>query len=205
MTGNKQFLEELYAGQIKNSTQRMYLLTEGHWWIDRVTCPATELQRARLGGIAEWRGTIYPGHVVSWRFHAPAKAEEVAILVPRAKLDEFTVLAYNMKREPAKASMIGWDVTPGEWEMVIGRDTNGDDQPDGSVETRRVSFERTGALDLTFAPGVTTVVQMRLVSKAAPYWERPDLGIGPGDVHVSGGDVTITVHNTGSVILRRPR
>ncbi len=199
MTGNKQFLEELYSGQIQSASRRMYLLTEGHWWIDRVTVPSTELQRARLGGIAEWRGVIYPGHVVSWRFHAPARGEDVAVLIPKAKPDEFTVLAYNLKRETVKADMIAWDIAPGIWEAEIGRDSNGDDLPDGPVETRRIELERTGSMELAFAPGTTTVVRMRRVSAAAPYWERPDLGISPEDVRVSGGDVTVTVHGLGAV------
>ena len=199
MTGNKQFLEELYADQIASASQRMYLLTEGQWWIDRVTVTSTELQRARLGGISEWRGSIYPGHVVSWKFREPADGLDVAILIPKAKLDEFTVLAYNLKREQVGASMIAWDIAPGTWEATIGKDTNGDDIPETAPEKRTVSLERTGSMDLVFDPGVATVVQMKLVSKGTPYWNRPDLGIGEGDVKISGSAVTVTVHSLGSV------
>jgi hypothetical protein len=198
MTGNKQYLEELYADQIADSAQRMYLNTEGQWWIDRVTVTSTELQRARLGGIAEWRQTFYPGHVVSWKFKEPANGESVGILIPKAKTDEFTVLAYNLKREKVFASMTGWDIAPGTWEVTIGKDTNGDDIPETAVEKRTVKFERTGTLDFTFDPGVTTVIQMKLVSKGTPYWERPDLGISEDDIKVNGGNIVVTVHNIGS-------
>jgi hypothetical protein len=177
----------------------MYLLTDGQWWIDRVTVTSTELQRARLGGVSEWRGATYPGHVVSWKFREPANGLDVAILIPKAKLDEFTVLAYNLRREQVGASMIAWDITPGTWEASIARDTNGDDIPDTAPVKRTVALERTGSMDLVFEPGVATVVQMKLVSRTTPYWERPDLGIGDADVKVSGGTVNVIVHSLGSV------
>ncbi|GAI46638.1 unnamed protein product, partial [marine sediment metagenome] len=50
VTGNKQFLEEYYADQIQSGSQRMYMMTEGHWWSDRVSVANAELQRSRLGG-----------------------------------------------------------------------------------------------------------------------------------------------------------
>ncbi len=199
MTGNKQYLEELYAGDIASSTQRMYLNTEGQWWIDRVTVSSTELQRARLGGIAEWRQTFYPGHVVSWKFTEPADGESVGILIPKATPDEFTVLAYNLHRDRVGAAMTGWDVSPGTWEMTVGKDTNNDDIPETVMDTRTVRFERTGTLDVTFDPGVTTVIHMKLVGAGIPYWERPDLAIGADDVTVTGNTLQVTVHNTGSV------
>lgn len=199
ITGNKKYLEELYADQIANSSQRMYLNTDGQWWIDRVTITSTELQRARLGGIAEWRQTFYPGHVVSWKFKGPATGESVGILIPKARPDEFTVLAYNLTRDRVLASMTGWDVAPGTWEMTVGKDTDGDDLAETSLDKREVKFERTGTLDIPFDPGVTTVIQMKLVHKGVPYWERPDLAIGADDVKVTGRNLRVTVHNTGSV------
>lgn len=198
VTSDKRGIEDAYANEIRSSSQRMYLNTEGQWWIDRVTVPSTQLQRDRLGGVAEWRGTFYPGHVVSWRFQAPASGEDVAILVQKPKLDEFTVLVYNTKRDEVKASMIAWDIAPGTWEATIGKDANGDDQPDGATETRTVALERTGSMDLTFEPGVTTVVRMKLVKKGTPYWDRADLGIGPDDVKAGSGGIAVTVHNIGA-------
>ena len=199
LSGNKQYLENLYADEIAFASQRMYLNTEGHWWIDRVRVSSTSLQRARLGGVAAWRSSFYPGHVVSWKFGAPADGEDVAILIPKASLDEFTVLAYNTKRDNVEAEMIAWDITPGTWEAVIGTDRNGDDIPDGATETRTVTFERTKSMELTLKPGTATVVHMKLLRGSTPYWDRPDLGISGGDVTVNGNSVSIAVHSLGSV------
>ncbi|HWP52748.1 MAG TPA: LamG-like jellyroll fold domain-containing protein, partial [Pyrinomonadaceae bacterium] len=74
-SGDKRFLETLYASQIEASAIRKYMNTEGSMWIDRVDVPNSELQRARLGGVALVRGSLYPGHAVSWSFAAPARAE----------------------------------------------------------------------------------------------------------------------------------
>jgi hypothetical protein len=46
----------------------MGMMTDGHWWSDRVEQPSDILQRERLGGIALVRGQYWPGNLVSWRF-----------------------------------------------------------------------------------------------------------------------------------------
>ncbi len=198
VSGNKQYLETLYADQIEFATQRMYLNTEGQWWIDRVRVQSTELQRARLGGIAGWRGTFYPGQAVSWRFKAPADGEDVAILVPKASLDEIKVIAFNTLSSTVEAEMTTWDITPGTWEAAVGIDRDGDDIPDGDISRSELALERTKSMALSLAPGTTTILTLKLKQAGTPYWDRPDLGIGEGDVSVSGRTVTAVVHNLGA-------
>jgi hypothetical protein len=67
------------------------------------------------------------------------------------------------------------------------------------VSTRTKEFEPSRAVEVTFPPHVTTVIELRLVTKGVPYWSRPDLGIGEDDVKVEGGRVRVTVHSLGSV------
>ena len=62
-----------------------------------------------------------------------------------------------------------------------------------------VAFERTKSVEVTFAPRATTTIEMRLVTKGVPYWSRPDLGISPGDVRVSGRTVRVKVHSLGAI------
>jgi len=199
VTGDKQYLEELYADQIQRAAQSMYMNTEGHWWIDRVYAESRELQRARLGGVALWRNMLYPGHVVSWRFEKPARGESVAILVPDATTTAMTVIVYNIEKEPVEAHMTAWDIEPGKWRVVEGIDTDGDDRADGNVTKRTVEFERTKSLAFTFPPRATTVITLKRTSKGKPYWQRPDLGIGDDDVTVARDAVRVTVHSLGSV------
>ena len=70
--------------------------------IDRVQVPMTEIQRARLGGVALVRNAIVPGHAVSWRFATEGDEEKVAILVPDATPARLTVIGYNLDARPSK-------------------------------------------------------------------------------------------------------
>jgi hypothetical protein len=199
MTGDKHFLESLYASQIEASAIREYMNTEGSMWIDRVDVPYAELQRARLGGIAMTRGSLYPGNAVSWRFQAPANEESTAILIPNATPQSLKIVAYNLSPAAVKATMTAWDIEPGQWEIVQGVNRNGDDVVDGDSTTRTVELDRTGSIELTLPPRVATILSLKLLSKGTPYWTRPDLGIGKDDVLVEGRNITVTVHSLGAV------
>jgi hypothetical protein len=187
-TGNTKYLEDLYTDQAKATRLREYINTQGSLWIDRINVPDSELQRARLGGIALVRNYVLPGHVVSWAFAEPDAEERVAILVPQATPDHVQVTAFNLDTRPVAAAMTGWDVEPGTWTMSV----NG-----GAPQT--VAFERTRSVDLTFAPRTTTTIELTLVSRGVPYWSRPDLGITARDIRVSGRTVRVTVHSLGAV------
>ena len=198
VTGDKRFLESLYGSQIEASGLREYINTEGSLWIDRVFVPYTELQRARLGGVALIRNSYYPGHAVSWNFHAPANEESVAILIPSATPRSIKIVVYNLASTPVQATMTAWDVEPDHWQIVQGTDRNGDDLADGDTSTNTVDLERAGAVELTFAPRVSTILSLRLVDSGVPYWNRPDLGIGTDDVVQQGRKITVTVHSLGA-------
>jgi hypothetical protein len=156
-------------------------------WIDRIYFDHNELQRTRLGGVALQRGYVYPGNAVSWKMEAPANDQSLGILIPESTPDHLKILIYNLDQIPVKVKMTGWEVDPGKWEMV----------QDGLKST--VEFERSKDVELTLAPHVTSVIEMRLVEKGVPYWSRPDLGIDPEDVKVEGARMRVTVHSLGSV------
>jgi len=183
LSGNTKYLEDLYGSQIEECDLLEYINTEGSIWIDRVAVPYVDLQRARLGGIALVRNGTFPGHIVSWRFAPPANDQSVAILIPDARPTNFTVIAYNLETNSVRASMTGWNIEPGLWEV------NG--------ETNR--FERSSSLEFAFAPRATTTLKLRLAKPGTPYWQRPDLGIGHEDVRLNGHELRVRVHSLGSV------
>ena len=199
MTGDKHLLESLYASQIEASAIREYMNTEGSMWIDRIDVPYSELQRARLGGIALIRNSLYPSHAVSWTFQAPANEESTAILLPNSTPQAMKIVAYNLSQSTVKANLTAWDVEPGQWEVVQGIDTNGDDIADGATTTTTVEFERSGTIALSLPPRANTIVTMKLVAKGTAYWSRPDLGIGSDDVVIRGSRMSVTVHSLGAV------
>ncbi|MEH0199117.1 LamG-like jellyroll fold domain-containing protein [Caulobacter sp. CCNWLY153] len=202
LTGDKTWLEKAYADEIQWADQHMYMHTEGHWWSDRVEIPSDVLQRSRLGGIANKRGQMTPGHIVSWRFEDNAKGEDVAILVKDGTAKGFKVVAYNLSDKPVTATMTGWNVAPGQWTLTQGLDTTGDDAidttGDGAGETRQVAFERTKGVTVVLPPGQTTIIDMALATPGDEPSQRADLGIGRGDVTVKGSAITAKVHSLGA-------
>jgi hypothetical protein len=199
LTGDKSGLARLYADQIEECDLLNYINTEGSLWIDRVGVPDAGLQRARLGGVALLRNALYPGHVVSWRFAAPATEQSVAILIPDATPTAFKVIAYNLETTEVHATMTGWNLNPGIWEITQGIDTKGRDTADQSLTTATAVFERTRGIELTLPPRATTVLTLKLKTPGTPYWSRPDLGFSREDVSVQGREVRVNVHSLGSV------
>ncbi|HEY4330155.1 MAG TPA: LamG-like jellyroll fold domain-containing protein, partial [Phycisphaerae bacterium] len=199
---DKQALANAYASAITDYDSKEYLYTDGNFWIDRTLAEGSQtsnLQRTRLGGIVHNRNDLLPGNVVSWRFHAPANDQSVALIVGDATTKSFTVVAYNLDDAPVSVTMTGWNIDPGIWDIVQGIDTHDDNLPDQSVTTRSEKFEAAAGLELTFAPHVTTVVTLKLKTPGTPYWKRPDLGISKDDLFVQGNTIGVTVHSIGAV------
>lgn len=198
MTGDRAWLERLYGDEIQTASQRMFMMTEGHWWSDRVEVYSEFLQRARLGGMALRRNQTFPGNTVSWRFAQDGDAENIAILMPGATPERFTVIAFNGSDREISAEMTGWTVTGGRWTVRSGVDRNGDDAIDGRAEQRTVALERSRAVPLTFAPGVTTIHAFELAEAAGgAVHDRPDLGIGERTIRVQDGALHVQVFSLG--------
>jgi hypothetical protein len=193
-TGNVAPLERLHADAIATKAQRLYMMTEGHWWSDRVESAMDILQRERLGGVALVRNQGWPGNTVSWRFDHDGAAEQVAILLPGATPERFKVIAYNSGDQPEAATMTSWDVTAGQWGMT--RSTS-----DGGATTLAdsdVTLERSASVRVSFAPHATTTYEFTLNKASGDVADRPDLGIGRDDVALNGRSVTVAVHSLGA-------
>jgi len=192
--GDLKPLEQLHGDAIQDKLRHMYMMTEGHWWSDRVELKSDILQRERLGGIANARGQAWPGNSVSWRFDQPGAAEQVAILLPGATRDHFKVIAYNSADVPLSATMTAWNVTAGRWGMRKIADN-------GAGETSELDLERSASTRLSFEPHVTTTLEFNLIRAGQPVEERPDLGIGADDVRLKGRQLSVTVHSLGAAAI----
>jgi hypothetical protein len=197
-SGDKSWLEALHADAIEDKAEHQYMVTEGHWWSDRVEAPSDILQRERLGGIALQRNQTWPGNTVSWRFADPEGAVKVAILVPGATRKHFRVLGYNVSDGDLAATMSTWNVVAGRWRMRVGTSDDGGKTVTWAGAPRELTLERSAATDVHFVPGKMTVLDFTLIASSTPTNERPDLGIGVDDVAIEDGAVTLTVHSLGA-------
>jgi hypothetical protein len=198
-SGDTASLAKLHTAAAADKAQHAYMYTEGHWWSDRVDQPSEILQRERLGGVALRRNQTWPGNSVSWRFASAAAAEQVAILLPGARRDRFRVLAYNMSPSDQRATMTAWNVTAGTWSMSVATSTDDGKTLVGTGAARTITLERSGAVDVDFAPGTMTVLDFALVTPAGPVEERADIGIGADDLVVKDSRLAVTVHSLGAV------
>jgi hypothetical protein len=190
-SGDTSYLEKLYTDEITTAEERMWMMTEAHWWSDRVELFSDILQRSRLGGMALRRNQMFPGHVVSWRFDTPTAAEDVGLLISDATPRHFKVTAYNLTDKPMHAVMTGWDVTAGRWK--VSRSVAGSADP-----VQSIAFERTAGVDMIFAPSQTTTWEFTLDVAIDPVIQRADLGIGADDVKPDKHGLRVTVHSLGA-------
>lgn len=193
-SGDVRHLEETYKAQLDECKLTEYIMTEGSIWTDRVEMPYTEIQRARLGGVALFRNGLIDGHTVGWRFHAPSKPEDVGILVSDQDTTHFKVTAFNLSDHTVKADLFGWNIDPGIWLV-----TQTVEPDSGAALSREVDFERSKSITVEFAPRVTTHLTFTLKTKGKPYTERPDIAMSAEDVHTTGKGIRLTIHNLGSV------
>lgn len=198
MTGDKHYLADLYTSEITTDLNRMYMVTEGELWSDRVELFSDLLQRSRLGGMALRRNQIYPGHLVSWRFAgAPTAAENVAILIEGASPTHFKVIGYNLTTKTINAVMTGQNIAPGTWSMRWGDDANNDDIIDGKPKAITIDFGRARDAGIFFPAHKTIVMEFTLEKAAPPAGPLPDIAFGPSDVRIDGRTITVTLHNLG--------
>lgn len=197
-TGDTAALETLHTTAAADKAAREYMLTEGHWWSDRVEQPSEILQRERLGAIALRRNQTWPANAVGWRFADDAAAEQVAVLVPGATTKKVRVIAYNMSGTPQRADMSTWNVDAGAWRVTASTSADGGRTlvPNGTPVM--ATLERGAEVPVTFVPG-GNVIDLELVRAGTPVEKRPDLGIGRDDVAIKGRRVTLTVHNLGTM------
>lgn len=198
MTGDKTFLENYYADQIEWSSLRGFINTEGSLWTDRVYVPTRELQRSRLGGIALVRGANYSGHAVSWQFHPPAKADDLAILIPRATPESIRIIAYNLKSEPVRANLTLWNILPGEWQIHQRTEIDGDDSADGNSGKEKVPLRPSRSILREFPSRKTVILELRRQPGPASSAPLPDWGIGKDDIALQGKTIRVRMHSLGS-------
>lgn len=179
---------------------REYYNTMGHPWIDRVYFDCEPVQRDRMGGVAHVRSKVlFPQNRFRWEFSQPGQDEDIAILTPVTLENQVKMMVYNLSDAPVTAKLFARELIPGTWTFCGGADTTGDDEMDAKEWSFEAEFEWSKGVEMTFAPGVTTVVSMKLKRAATPYSNRCDLGVGREDVHLWPHGLNVKIHSLGAL------
>lgn len=196
---NKVSLAEAYASTIQYNEERFYVGTEGFPWDDGPYITYGRIINDRLGGDPIRRGGQYGDNVISWNFTSPHDGESIAVLTPSPSRTSVKIVTFNLESDTVSATIVGRHIEPGVWEIRQGVDTDGDDIADTDVTVTEMEFGRTDGIPVKLPQRKTSIIEMSLKTPGTPYWERQDLGVGPYDVAVKGRNVTVTVHNVGSI------
>lgn len=197
---DKQVVANKYRSYNLVHKVREFYNTLGSPWIDRVFFDYYDIQYDRLGGAGHMRfRAAYPRNLFSWAFKHEGDDEKLAILTPWQAEDKVRMVVYNAADAPVQATLTGSEILPGKWKIVSGADTNDDDIADADITEKIVHWEPFHDIELTFAPGVTTVVTFDLVEKCDDLpKQRYDLGISCQDVKLFAHGLKVTVHSLGA-------
>jgi hypothetical protein len=172
---------------------REYINTEGFVWTDRCIININDVMIQRLGGIAHNRNYLYPLNFVEWKFDEPATDESIGIMVTYARPNELEIIICNLEQFAVSAWMTGCEVDPGEWDIKITCIDK------GLSTTYKLYFERLSDLHFKFEAMCTTKIEMKLLTKGVPYFERCDIGICNEDITLLPDSVRVIVHGMGAV------
>ena len=194
VTGDRTWLVEELKEVVRQQMRNRWLLTEAEPFTDRIPVPGRDLlSRLYLGDWTSGKSHV-PGHWVSWE----GGGLDYAAAVLDARPDHLKALVYSFHDEPRPMTMRVWRLPHGRYQVIVGVDTDGDDEPDAQVTTGEQELWRyDGALPFTARPGQTVVIELTLLEELADIRERPDLAIDARDVTREGDTLSVTVHNLG--------
>jgi hypothetical protein len=162
-----------------------YMYTALEPYTDRVFLyPIINPSIAYTGGYTT-RNKLNPTYAVSW----DGFGTDYAALVTAATKDHLRVLLCNLSDKPITGRARIWRLEPGEYEMTF----------DSRKETRAIV--RGDEIELTLAPKVEHVLELKQMSKSPPLYDRPDLALSPREITMKQGKVTGIVHNIGSAAV----
>jgi hypothetical protein len=193
-TGDRMWLVEELKEAVRQQIRNRWLLTEAEPYTDRIPVPGRQLlSRMFLGDWTSGKSHV-PGHWVSWE----GGGLDYAALILDAKPDHLKAIVHSFHEREQPMTMRVWRLPHGRYDVSIGTDRDGDDQPDEQLRReKRELWRYDGAVEFTARPGQTLVIELSLLEQLDDVRKRPDLAIGPDDVKIEDGAVVVTVHNIG--------
>lgn len=193
-TGDKQYVTAGLRETCAEMERWRWLLTEAEPYTDRIPVPGTTLLRyVFLGGDVAGKTNV-PGLAVSYE----GGGTNFGALVMQAERDRLKVLLYSFVDAPLPLCVRVWRLEHGRYRVTAGIDGNRDDVAEALAEDRVMELYRHAPIPLSLMPGKVTVLEVTPVERLEPLEDRPDLAIGPADVHAAADrSIEVTVHNIG--------
>lgn len=164
---------------------------------DRIRVPQNAVAEMFLGGLATIGKRLpYLYNAVSWE---NADDDIVRYVIDKSRRS-LTVKIYSYHPDPQEIILRPWQLIPGKYRIRTGVDRVDGGHADTDVSEHLQELWRYEAVPLTVPPQQVFVVEIEL--EQAFHWDLhdlPDLGIGPTDVEWSESELTLTLHNLGSV------
>ena len=192
-TGDKKPLLDAMKKDIEELQRFKYMYTEVECFTDRVFLYAAINPAIAYTGGYTTRNKLNLTYAVSW----DGFRTDYAALVTVATRDRLKVLLCNVSDKPISGTARVWRLEPGEYELTIGPDSDGDDAADRIERTEKLTITKGDEIKITLPPKVVQVLELKQIRRGEPVFNRPDLAIATREIRVDGAKVSGVVHNIG--------
>ncbi len=183
LTGDKKALIAACEEVSANLRTNFELLTNEVLFTDRIAVTQQPMWAMMTGGV----GTpyFYPCYFVTWQ----KTGDHFAALVTHTDHRSLKVLAVNFEPKAKGVILRPWRLEAGVYEMRVGVDKDGDDEPDIILQRQRVALtERGQEIPIPLPSRKVAVIELskgdELPQPVPAFHDRPDLAIGDQDVFI---------------------
>jgi hypothetical protein len=203
--------EDELSAELKQTVNEMLnnynLNTAEGYFTDRIDLGDMRKQDSNAGGLMEamYSGSSlasaeFPFNRISWN----GFGSNLSALVTESSSSYIKLKTYLHTKSNVLGEITFLDFIPGNYEMKIGKDTNGDLVADTDISTKKFSIlARNSNVGITLNGGTEQLVEINLVSKAKSKsnTQLSDLAITKQELKIVRADnsveVVIPVHNIG--------
>jgi len=203
--------ENELSGELTKTVNEMLnnynLNTSEGYFTDRIDIGDMRKQDSNAGGLMEamYSGSSlasaeFPFNRISWN----GFDSSLSALVTESSQSHIKLKTYLHSDKNVSGEITFLDFSPGNYEMKIGKDTNGDQVADTDISTKKFSIlARNSNVGITLNGGTEQLVEINLISKAKSIndTQLPDLAITKEELKIvrleNSVEVVIPVHNIG--------
>jgi hypothetical protein len=207
LTKNENNLSRELTKTVNEMLNNYQLNTSEGYFTDRIDLGDMRMQNSNAGGLMEamYSGSSlasveFPFNRISWN----GFDSSLSALVTESSSNSIKIKTYLHSNNKTSGEIIFLDFTPGNYEMKIGKDTNGDFAADSEISTKKFSIlARNSTVGITLSDGTEQIVEVKLLDKAKTIssTKLPDLAITKEELKImkkeNSTEIVIPIHNIG--------